>query len=85
MANSSEAHGRVYIKASNLKTIEYFLLIQEERNKYVYYPTDIIDSQSDISDVVSARTTHENGYYICNMWFTAEGRWCFENNIDDFF
>ena len=41
MANSSEAHGRVYIKASNLKTIEYFLLIQEERNKYVYYPTDI--------------------------------------------
>ena len=33
MANSSEAHGRVYIKASNLKTIEYFLLIQEERNK----------------------------------------------------
>lgn len=85
MANSSEAHGRVYIKASNLKTIEYFLLIQEERNKYVYYPTDIIDNQSDISDVVSARTTQENGYYICNMWFTAEGRWCFENNIDDFF
>lgn len=41
MANSSEAHGRVYIKASNLKTIEDFLLIQEERNKYVYYPTDI--------------------------------------------
>ena len=85
MANLSEAHGRVYIKASNLKTIEDFLLIQEERNKYVYYPTDIIDSQSDISDVVSARTTQENGYYICNMWFTAEGRWCFENNIDDFF
>lgn len=75
MANSSEAHGRVYIKASNLKTIEYFLLIQEERNKYVYYPTDIIDSQSDISDIVSERTVKKMViiYATCGLLLKVDG------------
>ena len=35
MANLSEAHGRVYIKASNLKTIKDFLLIQEEISMFI--------------------------------------------------
>lgn len=85
MANLSEANGTVYIKASNLKIIEYFLYIQEESNKYTYYPTQIVGNNDSISELVSSQTIEVDDYFLFTSGFDAEGCWCFENNLNDFF
>ncbi len=85
MANLSEANGTVYIKASNLKTIEYFLYIQEESNKYTYYPTQIVGNNDSISELVLSQTIEVDDYFLFTSGFDAEGCWCFENNLNDFF
>lgn len=91
MANISDASGTVKIKAQDVQSIIDLLILQDNSEQQVYYPTTIGDynwkkfKKESEKRVQASTKRNNNGVYEFNTFFTAVGRWNFESNVNWFF
>lgn len=88
MANLSNAHGTITIKAKSKEAIYNLLLVQNYVESEYEYRTQIMASNSDSlklkSDIKNNSFTTKDGFTVFSDSFYGIGRWSFENNVNWF-
>lgn len=88
MANLSDAHGTITIKAKSKEAIYNLLLVQNYVESEYEYHTQIRASNSDSlklkSEIENNSFTNKDGFTVFSDSFYGIGRWSFESNVNWF-